>query len=106
MSLGRLFARAFAHCAPFPQRTHNCGSLNASNAGARVVLAGSLLSGRKGRLASFFPLKDSYGTTQLIVNHSQGFAELSALADVPIESSVLIEGTVLLRPQEARRKVV
>lgn len=60
---------------------------------------------RKGKLVSFFPLKDSYGTTQLILNHSQGFPELSALKDVPIESSVLIEGTVLLRPQEAKRPV-
>lgn len=63
-----------------------------------------ILISRKGRLASFFPLKDSYGTTQLIVNHSQG-TEVSALADVPTESSVLIEGTVLLRPQDARRQV-
>ncbi|KAF9449901.1 hypothetical protein P691DRAFT_774346 [Macrolepiota fuliginosa MF-IS2] len=95
--------RAFAHCAPFPQRSHDCGTLNASHVGSRVILAGWLLPGRKGKLVSFFPLKDSYGTTQLIVNHSQGFAELSALADVPVESSVLIEGEVRLRPQEARR---
>jgi aspartyl-tRNA synthetase len=65
MSLFRRIAtaRAFAHCgsspllptavhdlffilAPFPQRTHNCGSLNASTVGARVVLAGWLLPGR------------------------------------------------------------
>ena len=51
---------------------------------------------------SFHPLKDSYGTTQLIVNHDAG---LSALASLPVESVVLIEGTVLLRPLTARRPV-
>jgi aspartyl-tRNA synthetase len=51
---------------------------------------------------SFYPLKDSYGITQLIVNHD---ASLSALAKLPVESAVLIEGTVLLRPPTARRPV-
>lgn len=51
---------------------------------------------------SFYPLKDSYGVTQLIVNHDAG---LSAFANLPVESAVLIEGTVLLRPPTARRPV-
>ena len=54
---------------------------------------------------SFYPLKDSFGTTQLILNHSDAGADLSALARVPVESAVLIEGTVLLRPSSARRSV-
>lgn len=55
---------------------------------------------------SFFPLKDSYGTTQLIVDHSEGSPNLAAaLAEVPVESTVLIEGTVLMRPENARRPV-
>jgi len=53
---------------------------------------------------SFYPLKDSYGTTQLIVNN-EAASSLSALAKVPVESTVLIEGTVLLRPPTARRPV-
>lgn len=53
---------------------------------------------------SFFPLKDSYGTTQLIVDHSdENLAP--ALADVPVESTVLIQGTVFMRPENARRPV-
>ncbi|KAF8633685.1 hypothetical protein AX15_001293 [Amanita polypyramis BW_CC] len=53
---------------------------------------------------SFFPLKDSYGTTQLIVSHSEGRPDLAAaLAGVPVESTVLIEGTVLMRPENAMR---
>jgi aspartyl-tRNA synthetase len=50
---------------------------------------------------SFYPLKDSHGTTQLTTNHDV----TSALAEVPVESSVIVEGTVLLRPPTARRPV-
>ncbi|KAG6890943.1 hypothetical protein C0995_000900 [Termitomyces sp. Mi166 len=57
----------------------------------------------KGKRVSFYPLKDSYGTTQLIVDHSEDAPDLSALANTPVESAVLIEGTVLLRPPNARR---
>ena len=32
--------------APFPKRTHNCGALNASDAGSRVTLTGWLLPER------------------------------------------------------------
>ncbi|KAF8640125.1 hypothetical protein AX17_001361 [Amanita inopinata Kibby_2008] len=53
---------------------------------------------------SFFPLKDSYGTTQLVVHHSHSHPHLPhQLATVPVESAVLIQGTVLLRPENARR---
>ncbi|KAG6911637.1 hypothetical protein DXG01_007887 [Tephrocybe rancida] len=58
-----------------------------------------------GKRMSFYPLKDSYGTTQLVVDHSEGAPDLSALAKLPIESTVLVEGTVLLRPPNARRPV-
>ncbi|KAF5388193.1 hypothetical protein D9615_000192 [Tricholomella constricta] len=98
-----LSSSTLSHCAPYPSRTHTCGSLTAGDAGARVVLTGWILPERKGKLVSFYPLKDSYGTTQLIVNHSEGNPDLSALAKVPVESTVLIEGTVLLRPPSARR---
>lgn len=49
---------------------------------------------------SFFHLKDSYGITQLIVNHSPSSPPLS---QIPVESVVLIEGRVLLRPPKARK---
>ncbi|KAF8897296.1 hypothetical protein BD779DRAFT_1490101 [Infundibulicybe gibba] len=87
------------HSAPYPVRTHNCGSLSAGDAGSRVILAGWILPERKGKHMSFFPLKDSFGTTQLIVNHTRP----ASLSEVPVESAVLIEGTVLLRPHSARR---
>ncbi|KAJ7667786.1 tRNA synthetases class II-domain-containing protein [Mycena polygramma] len=90
--------------APFPKRTHNCGALAAADVGSRVVLTGWLLPERKGgKQLSFFPLKDSLGTTQLIVNHPEAADNQPSLADVPVESTVLIEGTVLPRPPTAKR---
>ncbi|KAJ6539131.1 tRNA synthetases class II-domain-containing protein [Mycena capillaripes] len=98
------------HCAPFPKRTHSCGALTAADVGSRVVLTGWLLperlfaaSSKGGKLLSFFPLKDSLGTTQLIVNHPEVAGNQHSLSDVPVESAVLIEGTVLARPQAAKR---
>ena len=56
---------------------------------------------------SFFPLKDSTGTTQLILDRSEADADpaLQTLRDVPVESSVIVEGIVQLRPEDARRSV-
>ncbi|KAH9978060.1 tRNA synthetases class II-domain-containing protein [Lactifluus volemus] len=54
---------------PFPKRSHNCGALTSADVGSRVVLAGWLLPERKvSKSLSFFPLRDSYGTTQLVVH--------------------------------------
>ncbi|KAJ6599291.1 hypothetical protein DFH09DRAFT_1243695 [Mycena vulgaris] len=90
--------------APFPKRTHSCGALTAADVGSRVVLTGWLLPERKGgKLLSFFPLKDSLGTTQLVVNHPEVALNQPSLSDVPVESTVLIEGTVLSRPPAAKR---
>ncbi|KIK61753.1 hypothetical protein GYMLUDRAFT_243430 [Collybiopsis luxurians FD-317 M1] len=97
----RSTAGVAAHSAPYPSRTHTCGSLSAHDAGARVVLTGWLLPERKGKLVSFFPLKDSSGTIQLTVNHSD--KDLATLSNVPAESSVLVQGQVVLRPPGARR---
>ncbi|KAJ8698052.1 aspartate--tRNA ligase msd1 [Pleurotus ostreatus] len=91
------------HSAPFQARTHTCGQLSAADNGSRVILGGWLLPERKGKLVSFFPLKDSHGTTQLIVDRSNQASLLHGLSNVPTESVVLIEGTVVLRPQSARR---
>lgn len=55
---------------------------------------------------SFFPIKDSSGTTQLVVlRKGDAAGRLSALSQVPVESTVLIEGQVRLRPEKSRRPV-
>ncbi|KAL0580766.1 aspartate--tRNA ligase msd1 [Marasmius crinis-equi] len=100
-------SRLVAHSAPFPARTHTCGTLSARDAGSCVVLAGWLLPerspSRKGKLVSFFPLKDSTGTVQLILDRSEAASELQPFRDIPPESSVLVQGTVHVRPSTARR---
>jgi len=53
---------------------------------------------------SFYHLKDSYGTTQLLVDHVEDTC-YSVLSKIPVESTVLIEGVVALRPTEARKPV-
>ncbi|KAI0254287.1 tRNA synthetases class II-domain-containing protein, partial [Lactifluus subvellereus] len=99
---------------PFPKRSHNCGALTSADVGSRVVLAGWLLPERKvSKSLSFFPLRDSYGTTQLVVHASpvdlppdedgQRSNLVTELARIPVESTVLIHGHVRLRPEKQRR---
>lgn len=55
---------------------------------------------------SFFPIRDSSGTTQLVVLRKGVLANhLSALSEVSTESTVLIQGKVCLRPENSRRSV-
>jgi aspartyl-tRNA synthetase len=55
---------------------------------------------------SFFPIRDSSGTTQLVIlRKGEASGRLSALSDVPVESTVVIEGQVRLRPENSRRLV-
>ncbi|EIM88250.1 uncharacterized protein STEHIDRAFT_120456, partial [Stereum hirsutum FP-91666 SS1] len=96
-----------AHSAPFPNRTHTCGALTSKDVGSNVVLAGWLVSERKvSKAMSFFQLKDSFGQTQLTVyrgSNSDQPSPLAPLSDVPMESTVLIQGQVSLRPENQRR---
>jgi aspartyl-tRNA synthetase len=55
---------------------------------------------------SFFPIRDSSGTTQLVILRKDAQSDrLSALSEVPVESTVLIEGQVRMRPEKSRRFV-
>jgi aspartyl-tRNA synthetase len=55
---------------------------------------------------SFFSIRDSSGTTQLVVLRNEVIASrLSALSEVPVESTVQIEGKVRMRPENSRRPV-
>ncbi|KAH7916741.1 hypothetical protein BJ138DRAFT_1169052 [Hygrophoropsis aurantiaca] len=104
-SQARFNLQTNAHSAPFPKRTHTCGELTSASAGERVTLTGWLLPERKvSKSLSFFPIKDSSGTTQLVVHRNGNEdAHLMALSDVPVESTVLIEGQVLIRPEKSQR---
>lgn len=54
---------------------------------------------------SFFPIKDSSGITQLVIRKGSPDDHLAALSDVPVESTIVIEGQVRVRPEQSRRDV-
>lgn len=89
-----------------PSRASVCHSRPTSHAPSRKV----------SKSLSFFPLRDSYGTTQLVVHTPVGRPSLDGdvqqsnpvtdLARIPVESTVLIQGHVRLRPEKQRRPVI
>ncbi|KAI0663087.1 hypothetical protein C8Q70DRAFT_491509 [Cubamyces menziesii] len=96
-----------AHSAPFPRRTHTCGTLSLEDVDRKVVLQGWLVpKGKVSKKLSFFGIRDSYGTTQLVADSRMcGPDILAAMREVPEESVVLVEGTVRPRPESQRRDV-
>lgn len=74
----------------FTYRTHTCGELRPSHVGQKVSLCGWI---QYQRMTKFLLLRDAYGTTQCIVNGDTN------LPDIPLETTVKIEGTVALRPK-------
>ncbi|KZT26927.1 aspartyl-tRNA synthetase, partial [Neolentinus lepideus HHB14362 ss-1] len=90
--------------APFPKRTHTCGSLTSEDAGNRVVLSGWVQPARLVKNVLFVPIKDSHGTTQLLLSREHSSEDVfNGLCSVSPESIVLIEGQVRLRPEKSRR---
>ncbi|KAH9853711.1 tRNA synthetases class II-domain-containing protein [Lenzites betulinus] len=96
-----------AHCAPFPRRTHTCGSLSLDDTDQKVVLQGWIIpKGKVSKKLSFFGLRDSHGTTQLVVDsRTCGSDILATMRAVSEESTVLVEGIVRQRPEAQRRDV-
>ena len=75
-------------------RTHNCGELRKEDAGKKVKISGWLDSKRdKGGLL-FAVLRDFYGVTQVVCSEDPC---LSQIREIPTESTVSVEGTVVLR---------
>ena len=58
-----------------------------------------------GKGLDFFPLKDSYGTLQLVVSDGVTDQTQALMRDIPAESTVLVEGTVVERPPNQKRAV-
>ena len=75
-------------------RTHNCNELRKEDAGKKVRLCGWLDSKRDKGWLLFAVLRDYYGTTQVVATEEPC---LSQLRDIPTESTVSVEGTVVLR---------
>ena len=75
-------------------RTHNCGQLRKEDVGKKVKIAGWLDSKRdKGGLL-FAVLRDFYGVTQVVCSEEPC---LSVLRNISTESTVSVEGEVVLR---------
>ncbi len=75
-------------------RTHTCGELRKEDAGKKVKISGWLDSKRdKGGLL-FAVLRDFYGVTQIVCSEEPC---LSALREISTESTVSVEGVVVLR---------
>jgi len=79
-------------------RTHHCGELNESHVGQTVSLAGWVNKYRNLGSLHFVDLRDKYGVTQLgFLN----FSNYELLKSCALESVILIQGVVGLRPTEA-----
>ena len=84
-------------------RTHMCGALRASDAGARVRLGGWVHRTRNLGGLVFLDLRDRLGIVQVSFDPNRSPAEAVATATaVSNESVVLVEGEVALRPENMR----
>ncbi len=84
-------------------RTHACGALRSSDAGAQVTLGGWVHRTRDLGALVFIDLRDRSGLAQLSFDSSWCDADtLAAAAAVGVESVVIVDGEVALRPAERR----
>ncbi len=75
-------------------RTHTCNELRKEDVGKKVKIAGWLDSKRdKGGLL-FAVIRDFYGVTQVVCSEEPC---LSAIREIPTESTISVEGEVVLR---------
>ncbi|HTK34259.1 MAG TPA: aspartate--tRNA ligase [Caulobacteraceae bacterium] len=80
-------------------RTHTCGALRASDAGAAVRISGWIHRKRDHGGLMFIDLRDHYGLTQLVLSpETPGFAVAERLR---AESVIRIDGEVVARSAEA-----
>ncbi|XP_053325433.1 aspartate--tRNA ligase, mitochondrial [Spea bombifrons] len=80
----------------FVSRSHTCGELCSAHVGEEVSLCGWLQYQRQGL---FVILRDFHGLTQVILPQDEhGSALKKLLSEAPLESVVLVKGTVIARP--------
>ncbi|GBC10059.1 hypothetical protein RclHR1_09300006 [Rhizophagus clarus] len=94
----------------FPSRTHTCGDLRLNHVNRRVVLSGWAQRIRKlSPELIFLPIRDSYGTTQLVYRSSKLADDTSLvlrneLSQLSTESVICVEGVVIQRSQDTINK--
>ncbi len=79
-------------------RTHKCNELRAEDAGKQVRLSGWIYSKRDHGNLMFIDLRDNYGRTQCVIDTDNPCFE--GLSKVRVESTIRIDGEVLLRAPE------
>ena len=86
-------------------RTHPCGALRAEHAGQTVRLGGWVHRSRDLGGLVFIDLRDRAGLVQVSFDPATSPAHVIAAATAAgVESVVLVEGTVALRPEQMRNK--
>ncbi|CAG8473285.1 3845_t:CDS:10 [Paraglomus occultum] len=94
-------SRCLSSCSP---RTHTCGELGLTHVGSRVVLNGWIQAVRKlSPELVFVPIRDSYGTTQLIYRNGTNDSSISLKKTIDTlsnESVVCVEGMVVARSDD------
>ena len=80
-------------------RTHTCGELRATDAGARVTLAGWVHRRRDHGHLAFFDLRDRHGITQVVTNADEAPEAHAAAELVRNEWVVHVSGIVRERPE-------
>jgi len=81
-------------CSSYTVRTHTCGELGLGHVGARVSLAGWL---SRTRLDKFLLLRDRTGLCQIKI--PEGTSQFDQLKKLPNESVLVVNGTVIPRPE-------
>ena len=79
-------------------RSHGCGTLRASDAGAEVRLAGWAARRRDHGGVVFLDLRDASGTVQVVVHPDQARRAAAAAHAVRLEDCLRVTGTVVARP--------
>ena len=80
-----------------PYRTHTCGELRATDAGAEVRLSGWVHRRRDHGQLIFLDLRDRHGLTQVVIDKADAPAAQEEASRVRSEFVVAVRGTVALR---------
>ncbi len=82
------------------RRTHSCGELRRTDAGANVVLMGWVHRRRDSGGLIFIHLRDRYGITQLVFDESKNPTAHRRAQELGSEFVIAVEGIVKLRSKE------
>lgn len=87
-----------------PYRTHSCGELRASDAGATARLAGWVNRRRDQGGLIFLDLRDRHGITQVVIDRTDSPAAHEVASRIRTEFVVTVAGTVVTRQAGTENK--